>query len=161
MEHERHLTAHNSSSFRHIIEILYLCILHFQKAHEDHTRKRLIATSGGTPSEVASLAGYDHLKLPVVALLAPLQFRMIIPQVQIPPLDVPVVGAPRSTKSANEGSSTTPSTHAFYPTQLVKMEDIDRWKANTEVVIEYTTNNLESIQNTLGLILVRLTNPNP
>ncbi|XP_073225647.1 secreted RxLR effector protein 161-like [Cicer arietinum] len=33
------------------------------------------------------------------------------------------------------------------------MEDIDRWKANTEVVIEYTTNNLESIQNTLGLIL--------
>lgn len=96
----------------------------------------------------------------MVVPLAPLNFSLTIRHVELHPLDVLAIVDSGSIEYAFEGPYEIPSTPTFDPSHFVKKEVFDRLKDKIEAYMEQTTKNQKFIQNTLGLILARLTNSN-
>lgn len=82
------LASQNSTAFRQIVEIIYLWILQHQKSKSNQSRKLLTVTSTNSSRDAPFPSGGILLEPLVVALVAPLQLLMLIPQVEIHTLNV-------------------------------------------------------------------------
>lgn len=74
------------------------------------------------------------LEIPVVALLASLQFPMLIPHIEISSLDAPFATALGSASENQYGTLFGP---VFNHSQYVKKDDFDRMETKIEAFVEH------------------------